>query len=158
MSICNSNVYWTNEGDQISLPPHRPSSPRPSKASIYRTAFGGANGRWSIHRSRKQKMSRPRATRIQHAFKADFVANVFNCVTFTLASPFPNWDRPLKIRDLCRLGAMYIWRPQNFGDFWPPPSPSSGFHATYQYCLSAKLGNSWTPLPPPCGRHMYMVP
>ena len=94
MSICYSNVYWTNEGDQISSPPHRPSSPRPSKASIYRTAFGGANGRWSIHRSRKQKMSRPRATRIQHAFKLDQLKPVklilwqmfFNCVTFTLGA------------------------------------------------------------------------
>ena len=42
--------------------------------------------------------------------------------------------------------------------FWAfqTPSPSS---TTYQYCSSAKLANSSTPLPPPlCGRHMYMVP
>ena len=47
------------------------------------------------------------------------------------------------------------WYPQIF---WNCRPPSSAFHATYQYCLSANLANSWTPLPPLCGRHMYMVP
>ena len=34
-----------------------------------------------------------------------------------------------------------------FWGFFTPPSPSSAFHATYHYYLSAKLGNSSTPLP-----------
>ena len=40
-----------------------------------------------------------------------------------------------------------------FSGFWTPPP--SAFHATYQYCLSAKSGNSLTPV---CGRHLSMAP
>ena len=51
---------------------------------------------------------------------------------------------------LC-LGA--IWRPQNCGDFSPPPS--SAFHAAYQYWLYAKLSNSWTLSPSVRTSFMY---
>ena len=56
------------------------------------------------------------------------------------------------------LGTIHKGRPHNFRDFLPPPSPLSAFHATYQYCLSAKLGDFSTPLPPQCGRPLCMVP
>ena len=42
--------------------------------------------------------------------------------------------------------------------FWTPLPPSSAFHATYQYYLSAKSGNSQPPHPPQCGRPLCMVP
>ena len=42
--------------------------------------------------------------------------------------------------------------------FRPPPSPLSAFHATYQYCLSAKFGDFSTPLTPSRGRPLRMVP
>ena len=35
-----------------------------------------------------------------------------------------------------------------FSDFLTPLPHSSAFHATYQYCSSAKLAHFWTPLPP----------
>ena len=46
-------------------------------------------------------------------------------------------------------GGMYIRRLQYFRTFWPPLlPPSSAFHATYQYCSSAKLANFRTPPSP----------
>ena len=44
-----------------------------------------------------------------------------------------------------------------FGFFDPLP-PSSAFHATYQYCLSAKWGNFSTPLPPSVRTHLSNAP
>ena len=43
------------------------------------------------------------------------------------------------------LGAIHKWRHAKFWDFWTPSPSLSHIHATYQYCSSAKLGNSWTP-------------
>ena len=52
------------------------------------------------------------------------------------------------IPEVLRYGTIHKGRPQNFQDFQPPLPPLSAFHATYQYYLSPKSGNSQPPLPP----------
>ena len=53
-------------------------------------------------------------------------------------------------------GTIHKGRPQNFRDFQPPLPPLSAFHATYQYYLSAKSGNSQTPPPPLSADVLYV--
>ena len=60
------------------------------------------------------------------------------------------------LREVCE-GASIKYVRRNFGIFDPPP-PLSTFHATYQYCLSAKSGNSQTPLPPSVRTYLMEAP
>ena len=57
-----------------------------------------------------------------------------------------------------RFKGWYLRDVHKFFEMLHPLSPSSTFHATYQYCSSAKSVNSLTPSPPHCGHHKWMAP